>query len=406
MKTQIKAILLIMLSLSIAQSAAAKTDMPDWLKGKLFISSLGSDILDWDNPFEWKKYVRIYDFKNETQYTLEVPRDSYLTRDLGGEKKPIIISHATRNYSEHYGWESDGRWKEFSIASYYDALDSESPSYFSYGVSENVTYSLNGFHYFYQYGEGMAFDAPVQILDIKSPAYCVYYLEYCVSDDSALQIQFVCENDEEKVVYDRYPLDYQWGNWAYAISPNGCAAYKDANSNQIAVHTGNHRIYIPETENTRLLAWRNDRELLLFTRKDTKENKYYLVIYDVDENTSEFVLNSSGKPICIENAYLYDMDMNQELDCLAFCYVNNPDGDGYRDGNTTVILETVSLSDGMQHTWNLYPIEKFHTEEEQTLTNDTVQVKKKRAYSISDDGIYFFEPSDDLSLELAWYSNE
>ena len=387
MKAFIKVTLFVaLLFLFIYPGAVAQMGMPDWLKGKLLITTLGSDKLDWDNSFEWGKYVRIWDFDRGTQFALEIPIDAHLTRDLGGEGKPIIISHAALGYSEDYGWESEGRWKTFSIASFND------PGSFSYGLCENGIYVRDDRHYFSRYGKEMTFDAPAQILDVKSPEYCVYYLEYAVSDESELQIRFVCETDAGKVVYERYPLNYPWGKWVYAIFPNGRVAYKDASSNGITVNAGDGLIHIPDTDGASLIAWKNDHELLLFAGKD----RDYLMRYNVDDATSEFVLDSAGEPIYIEDAYLYDMAVHPELDCVAFCYVHSPNGQ-----NRKTKLDFVLLGEGEQYSYDLYPLEKLCIEE-RTITNETHPLKMMRAYAMSDDGLYFLESADGIHLELAW----
>lgn len=380
----------------IGSCALSEVDTPDWLEGTLFITTLGAKHLAWDNKFEWDKYVTLYNFDDKTISAIKIPRDASLTQNLGEDNQPIIISRASSDYSEEYGWESNGRWREYSIASYFDGSLSGDVGCFRYGVSDSSTFFSNGMYYFSPYGEHMSFSAPVEILGIKGPDYCVYYLEYGVSNDAELEIRFICENKNEKKIYERYPLDYQWGRWIYAISSNGNVAYKDADSDRIVIDNGEKRDYIPQTENTCLVAWKNNQELLLFTCTDTSEDKYYLLTYHVENGVMETVFNAEHEPVCVENAYLYDMDINQKNDCLAFCYADN------MKGNRKLLMEIISLKDGMQYSWELYPLEETCIQKDYTITDEIYLSEKKYAYSMSDEGVYLFEPFDDICLEMAW----
>lgn len=381
--------------------AEMEQSIPDWVRGTLFVSMLGSEQPHSGNPFELRQYACLYNFESNSLSTLQIPRDAHLTSDLGGNHLPVVISHATSRSFEAWGWKSQGRWRAFSIASYMDGPDSEWAGSFSEGVTEQGIYLQDGVYHFSKYSAEMAFDAPVQILEIKSPEYCVYALEYGVSEQSALEIQFVCEDAQKKTIYESYPLDYPWGKWVYAISPNGNVAYQDAGSKQVAIILGDQRLWLPETEHTFGLAWRNDRELLLFACTDLRENKCHLLSYDVEQKRMKQVLDFQGAPIFLEDALLCDMDVQPQLDCLAYSSIAHPDAD------SQARIELISLSDGLRYGWNPYPSDaEVLKEATDVFTGKTVTTTQSYGYAVSEDGVYLFEPSEEATLELAWYAGQ
>lgn len=380
--------------------ANAESAFPNWAEGTLFVSMSGAGQADESNEFSLKKYACLYNFDQGRFTTIEIPKDAHLSKDLGGNNSPIIISRESIDYSEDRGWGSQGRWRSFSVSSFRADPDSQSGGNFFYGIQQYGIYAQEGKYYFSDYGKEMTFDAPVQILEVHSPGYCVYYLEYGVSQSAEIEIRFVCSQDNCKAIFCRYPIDYPWGKWAYAISPNGNVAYKDPASNQIVIYAGGQSTNLPCSENTSQLAWRNDRELLFFANTNLQEDKADLLSYNIDEGHLKKVRKADGSPIWVENAYLCDMDINSQIDCLAYSYISNPNGD------SEPRIGLIALREKTCYEWNPCPLRGVRSEESTDLfTGKPITAKVRYGYSVSDDGVYLFEPCNGTDLELAWYVN-
>lgn len=364
-------ITIFMFSIS-AVAAPFAENVPEWVDGILCISVPGFKESDVNPELDFNQYVAIYDFSQMTLDAALIPSDSYLSSDFQKNNWPMIFFRAKDS-------DDPRNWRDFGVASL--NLDESSESYkeFLYGPpEENAIIPWDGFFY--------DFDAPLQPLAISDAASTAYHLSYGISEENALEVQFIRESCEEEHIYAHFPLSYDFSLWDYSISENRMAAWKAEGSRSLMVSDGASEMHISiEDMYVGAPCWLNETQLL-FTASyvdDTIEQMIYDYLYVWDYTTQEttLLLDASGEPVTIYGSAhtAYASAGGNYVACL------------HDDGWKSYALRVTFI--------NLNTGEKFSFDPWPELQNDA---NDSYAYIHSDDGIILKSPAERTMIGFVW----
>ena len=351
------------------------SDNPNWIDGTLLVTMRGDRMMNL-NALTMGRYVCIYDFNQDTCTTTGVPDHSTLSKDLSDAGRPVIIYESPNWYNGENGnrWY---KWREISVSAFED-----DPNSVLYKTFNSEYFDFNSL-----LGENMHFDAPMALLQIHSPQYCVYYLRYAVSDEQELEIELVRETETETIVYSHFPMDYDFGHWYHSISKDGRIAWGEPVEKHFYVSDGESVFSLPETELTRSICWLDNRTLLYF---NCAMKPPVLTAWDTVLSEKTILTDIDGRPIVHEDdSCIVQMCVDGSGQFLA--YYTAPIG--HQSGKNSITI--LSLESGASYCLDPWP-ESF-----QIQKADRAYAESTR-YTISDDGIYLFEPAEEAELQIVW----
>lgn len=378
-------LMLVLLLLPVAaRGEEAETEFPDWLKGTLLISTMGSE-QELDVEYEpIDQYICAFNFDEGETYAMRVPAHGKLMSYRGTPQFLFRKNLTYQTRSTSVG--SDGQWySAFDLS--YEMIREEKELLCSRDTVMSFYLSPAPLIIYGVAGEGE--------LDFYGTGYrSYYYLGYGVSADKQLDKQLIsCESrNETTTVYEDFAT-YLPPNCEFAVAPDGKVAWLNAEC-EITISDGETTsIVTDDLKNRGAMCWLDDERLLYTVCVTDLENfkwgdpiLYEMRIWHTDTNECE-ILNATWQDNeCYTVVPFASLAYNAEENLLAG-YLSP-----YFDSGDIFFGEIwiVSMEDGRSY--------RFIPWDNEIDRPDMLF----RRYGLSDDGIYFCEPGDMIDAQLAW----
>ena len=368
-------------------------EYPNWLKGTLCIDLYGADTLEESWPLD--RFVCAFDFDKDQTQKIKIPTEAIFSKVSAADSDPIII-WPTEYGDIYFDRYSIWRWREVAYA---EIIQSE--------IEGKVRYNYGDVSYDFWtrkpierspddnrvYSTTARFDAPMRVLAIDSgytegwPFAYLYYLQYAVSEENALEIQLVRISDRNGIYSDadvlyQFPINYDFGVFKYAISENGRVVW---------IEDGKVLRCADDQKCTRVAAprfvqgspeWYDDTTVLFFDAKEycfQTEEPTVLKSWNITTRTTQDFTDQNGQPIKAEVIPLA-LALSPDKSILAVYgrYTNN------------AAIQLIHLFDGESYLYNPWP---NRAESRSTST---------KWYGYAMDGTVHFSPMYRLQPILAW----
>ena len=378
-------LMLVLLLLSVAaRGEEAETEFPDWLKGTLLISTMGSDQqLDVEyEPID--QYICAFNFDEGETYAMRVPAHGKLMSYRGTPQFLFRqnLTYQTRSTSVS----STGLWYR-TVDLSYEMIREEKELLYSCDTVMSFCLSPAPLIIYGVAGEGE--------LEFGGSGYrSYYYLGYGVSADNQLEKQLISWESKRKTttVYEHFAT-FPSSNCEIAVAPDGKVAWINEEC-EIVISDGETTCIVSDgLKNRGAMCWLEDERLLYTVCVTDLENYkwgdpilYEMRIWHTDTNECEILNVTWQDNECYTVVPFASLAYNAEENLLAGYLSPYFDSGDIFFGEILI----VSMEDGRSY--------RFIPWDNEIDRPDMLF----RRYGLSDDGIYFCEPGDMIDAQLAW----
>ena len=359
--------------------------VPNWVTDVLCLSTFGTEQSPDQTETFLNQYVCTFDFDTDHIFAVQVASDSTLLKETGAEKYPVVWTHK-QNDDIVGSVNSAYEWRVYSVLRINQHIENDKSVGYSVGNASQPNSSIY-------------LDSPLALLGVEPDGlyYDLYYLEYAINEKDSLAINLVYEDvesrmkDTQKEIIYQFPIDFNFGSWAYSISENGKVAFSMPLENQIVVSDGQNKWQLErEYITSESVAWLKDGYVLYCEScisPNSTEREYYLdyhlMVWNIETGETKPLVDYLG----IEDEFIfgnmpYELAINDTGNLLACLYAS-----GYGSHDYKILFYNLETG---EH----YVFEPWLNEASGIM------------YSVSSNGIYFCEPQEQISIspKIVWYS--